>query len=37
VEDKVNLSATLSTFDEHWKPRVVSKLNDYMDSFGVSG
>jgi hypothetical protein len=37
VEDQVNLSATLSTFDEQWKPRVVTKLNDHVHSFGVSG
>lgn len=29
MEDKVNLARKLSTFDEHWKPRVVGMLNDY--------
>jgi mannose-6-phosphate isomerase-like protein (cupin superfamily) len=29
LEDKVNLARKLSTFDEHWKPRVVGMLNDY--------
>lgn len=27
--DKVNLRARLATFHDHWKPRIVARLNDY--------
>jgi mannose-6-phosphate isomerase-like protein (cupin superfamily) len=27
--DKVNLADKLATFDEHWQPHIVARLNDY--------
>jgi mannose-6-phosphate isomerase-like protein (cupin superfamily) len=29
MQEKVNLAQKLSTFDDHWKPRIVAMLNDY--------
>ena len=29
MEEKVNLSAKLETFEETWTPRIIAKLNDY--------
>jgi mannose-6-phosphate isomerase-like protein (cupin superfamily) len=29
MEDKVNLAAKLSTFSEHFSPKIVGELNDY--------
>jgi len=28
VNDKVNLSAKLALIDEHWKPKIVARMND---------
>ncbi len=30
MDSKVNLTEELATFDEHWRPRPVAALNDYM-------
>jgi mannose-6-phosphate isomerase-like protein (cupin superfamily) len=29
MEDKVDLAAKLATFDEHFSPKIVGRLNDY--------
>ena len=29
MQDKINLSEKLATFNEHWSPRTVAQLNDY--------
>jgi mannose-6-phosphate isomerase-like protein (cupin superfamily) len=28
VNDKVNLAEKLSLFDEHWRPKIVARIND---------
>jgi mannose-6-phosphate isomerase-like protein (cupin superfamily) len=29
VEKKINLSEKLATVDDHWRPKIVARLNDY--------
>jgi mannose-6-phosphate isomerase-like protein (cupin superfamily) len=29
MNDKINLADKLAAFDEHWKPRIVTMINDY--------
>ncbi len=29
MQDKINLSEKLATFNEHWSPRTVAQLNNY--------